>query len=253
MAVALEVSRKLAASPEYVKRLQDWVVAEAAKAADPVDPGDKGVNAYSALTYKLLERYGRPGFSTTVISRWINGKVLDEVRGSSLERIGLLRGYSSDPERAKHAAYLWLTTGQEPSDAPPPSPPQPVPSGHGAPSATAQILDLLQEPLSAVQLRQIVESAIAKMFDHANFTPVEQEEPPMSKQAIAYVVKGWMEENGKSLQDLAQALDVSEDRATQIVARSPLTEEECKAIARLTKLDVEVIRAWGLVPKPPGS
>ncbi|MFH7241749.1 MAG: hypothetical protein ACHWZW_02760 [Spirulina sp.] len=245
------MTRPVAASPEYCERLKSWVTAEAAKFAD--SPNDKGVNRWSAETYKILAQFGQRGISTTMVSRWINGDITDELRAPTLTKLGLLKGYSTDPEEAKRMAYLWLTTGQESKASPVKMLPVAIPDTSGSSEALDQILTLLyREPLSPQQMRQVIEAVLDRLVTLANAAPVIEPEPepepaPLAHEAISHLLNGWLKATGASLKELAEKLSITEERAKQILARSQLTPDECESLASLLNLNVETIKAWGVV------
>jgi predicted XRE-type DNA-binding protein len=230
----------VAVDKDYVERLQGWVTKEAKRFARA--EGESGVNAYSRHTSAVLAQYGLDGFAPAQISRWIKGRVTQEIKGETLARLGILKKLSTDPEEAATQAYLWLNGQAVPEAA----------AETGA-SASESVDDFSHHPLvqqvereeSAAVLRAVALAAVERLHTLAQGQAPE-EEPPMPKQtALTNLLTGWMTTNTKTEEDLASILDVDVSRVEEIMSGTPLNMEECQTISELTNLSVEALISFG--------
>lgn len=240
MGVCVMARSCMAVDRAYVERLQAWVTGEAGRVA--TNPQDKGINALSRHTEKVLAPYGVDGFSTTVISRWVNGEVKQELRAESLERIGLLRGFSKDKDEARQMAYTWLSTGRLPDSTPALMPPTIAPPDVADAIAQGQY-DLEQTKAIAV-------AAIERLAAIAQTpTPDVKTEVQPVDSSLKLILKGLISTGRTTLPDMTKAVGVDEARMSDIIEGYPMSPDECLAVSALTKLTPETLVAWGLCPE----
>ncbi|MEM9152130.1 MAG: hypothetical protein AAGB19_16980 [Cyanobacteria bacterium P01_F01_bin.3] len=67
-----------------------------------------GQNAFARYTERFLSKFDLPGFASGVLGRWKEGKLTEGLEDDTLRRIGLLKGFSSDPLVAQKVCYHWL-------------------------------------------------------------------------------------------------------------------------------------------------
>jgi len=228
----------MAVDRAYVERLREWVTAEAARVA--TNPADKGINALSRHTEAVLAPYGVDGFSTTVISRWVNGEVKQELRAESLERIGLLRGFSRDKDEARQLAYTWLSTGRLPDG------PAPIAPSTDLPDAIAR------GQYDVEQTKRIAMAAIERLAaiaaGNGATTTAQQTEVQPVDSSLKLILEGLIATGRKPLAEMAEEVGVTEERMAAIVEGYPMTPDECRAVSALTKLTPDTLVAWGLCP-----
>ncbi|PZV02436.1 MAG: hypothetical protein DCF32_15045 [Leptolyngbya sp.] len=237
----------MAVDQRYIDRLVGWVTEEAAKLA----PGDKGVNAFSADSAVKLAKYpGLGGFSTTVVSRWINRQVAQGLKSKNLQRIGILKGFSEDPAEAETLAYLWLSGLDDPKPKEPTAP-QDLTKNNKEDSTQDIIARLRDSPISPENLEQIIVAAVARLVAIAASSPQdipEEPEQPMETPLI-YLLRGWLSSGNRTVEDLASEVGVTKERAERILEGYALDPDECLKVAKLANLEVGTIVAWGACPK----
>lgn len=243
----------MAVDQHYVDRLVDWVTSEAAK----LGGGAKGVNAFSANSAVRLAAYPElGGFSTTVVSRWINRQISQGLKSKNLQRIGLLKGFSTDPAEAETLAYLWLSGLDKPKSADQvdrveaKADAAPAAKTDATPDAK-RIIAQLEKGLPAEDLVAVITAAAEALARQATAAlsqekPEDQEKP--IETPLTYVLRGWLSKGDKSINDLAAALNVSVPQAERILEGYPLTAEDCYKVAALTNLEVTTIVGWGACP-----
>jgi hypothetical protein len=230
MAAAVAVER------DYVERIQSWVAQEASKFAR--NERESGVNAYSRHTSAVLSKHGLDGFAPAQISRWIKGDVVQEIKGETLSRLGILKGLSSDPDEAATKAYLWLN-GQEVPETAKSEAPVSAPLSH---PLVAQV-EQQQDP---DLLHAIAVTAIGRLKELAYVSFDAESEDPMPRQTpLTNLLTGWMQTNSKTAEDLADLIGCSVARVEEIMSGASLTMDECKVVAPLTNLDLATLMAWG--------
>lgn len=253
----IEVSALLggmAVDQHYVDRLVDWVTSETAK----LGGGAKGVNAFSADSAVRLAAYlGLGGFSTKVVSGWINRKVSQGLRSKNLQRIGLLKGFSTDPAEAETLAYMWLSGLDNPKPADQvdrveaKTDAAPAAKTDAAFDAKRMIAQLEKGVLPAEDLVAVITAAAEALARQATAVPSQEKSEDQEKlieKPLTYVLRSWLSKGDKSIDDLAAALNVSGPQAERILEGYPLTAEDCYKVAALTDLEVATIVGWGACP-----
>ena len=240
----------MAVDRAYIERLQGWVVGEARRVA--TSPNDKGINALSRHTEKVLAPFGVEGFSTTVISRWVNGEVKQELRAESLERIGLLRGFSKDKDQARQLAYIWLSTGQTPGEVSPLAI-SPQEADRAASQGQEDIAkQIAQGQFTVEQLKAMMIAAIEHLAAIATSSQQPSSDTKDRVQPVETTLKWLLNgliNGGKTTHEkLAAEIGVDKDRIVELIEGYPMTVEECHAMARFTNLKPESLAEWGLCP-----
>jgi hypothetical protein len=220
----------------YIDRLQEYIAAECA--AHARRQGETGVNAYARYTERVLSKWGLSGFAPGQISRWMRREVKANLDGKTLERLGLLKGYSDSPEKAGKLAWAWLNGEQELSAS--------ITTDKGSHEDLSDIVRQIQYgQYNAGQLRLIAVAAIDKLADQVE---EDTERPQPLETALTWLLRGWMAQQGKSLVDLANTVGVSTRRMQQIIDGHPMEWDECRAVASLTRLKPSTLVEWGLCP-----
>lgn len=239
----------MAVDQHYVDRLVDWVTSETAK----LGGGAKGVNAFSADSAVRLAAYpGLGGFSTKVVSGWINRKVSQGLKSKNLQRIGLLKGFSTDPAEAETLAYLWLSGLDKPKPADQVDRVEAKTDAAPAAFDAKRIIAQLEKGvLPAEDLVAVITAAAEALARQATAAPSQEKSEDQEKlieKPLTCVLRGWLSKGDKSIDDLAAALNVSISQAERILEGYPLTAEDCYKVAALTSLEVATIVGWGACP-----
>jgi hypothetical protein len=240
----------MAVDEAYKERLWEWISSEAGKLAE--NPGDKGVNAFSRHSAQVLSRWGMDGLSTTIISKWLDRQILAEIKSKNLTRIGLLKGLSEDPKEAEQMAYLWLQGQPVPETPSTFINPRLLPETASTHPLVAQVAN--ESSLQASDLQAIALAAINRLGALASCSDTqheeeEEEETPVDT-PLTYLLQGWLAKNGKTPEDLASLLGVSQERVEKILEGYPLSGEECGKMATLLNLTVDTLVTWGACPYP---
>ncbi|WP_228053113.1 hypothetical protein [Nodosilinea sp. LEGE 07298] len=244
----------MAVDQHYVDRLVDWVTSEAAK----LGGGAKGVNAFSTDSAVRLAAYpGLGGFSTTVVSRWINRQIKQGLKSKNLQRIGLLKGFSTDPAEAETLAYLWLSGLDKPKPADQVDRGEVKPDAVPAPQTEAifdakRIIVQIEKGLPAEDLVAIITASVEALARQSTAAPSQEKPEDQDKPIetpLTNVLRSWLSKGDKNINDLAAALNVSVPQVERILEGHPLTAEDCYKVAALTSLEVDTIVGWGACPE----
>lgn len=229
-------------SQDYVKRLQDYITDQCAEHARK--PGDKGVNAYSRYTERVLSEWGLSGFAAGQISRWLRGEVNAGLEDYTLQRLGLLRGLTRDPEQAEALARAWLNGDEMPVES---LSLQVVAELPGRYEVIPVITQIHRGEYGPQQLRQIAIAAIDKLTDVAKQADRGNAEEPQET-AVTWLLQGWMTQQGHGIEELASRLGTTVERAERIMQGYPMIESECWAVSKITRLKPETLIEWGVCP-----
>jgi hypothetical protein len=233
-------------SENYVNRLREYITAECTAHARRA--GEKGVNQYAAYTAKVLSRWGLPGFAAGQVSRWVRGEVKAELDGRTLQRLGLLKGYSDEPEEAGKMAWAWLQGEGEPDVLQLPSLTRELPSTY---AVGGDVVDQIAAGIyNPGQLREIAIAAIDQLVS-ADDDDGEGEPEPVET-PLTWLLRAWISSNG-GMDALAREIGTTVDRADEIVRSYPMTVAECKEVSRLTRLSIATLAEWGLCPTEKSS
>jgi len=235
-------------SEGYVNRLRDYITAECV--AHARRPGDKGVNAYSRYTERILSEWDLPGFAAGQISRWLRGEVKAELDGRTLQRLGLLKELSREPEEAGKLAWAWLNGDGEPEPTPgvPLTAAEQLAANYIASVDADFVLEQIKsKQFSSVQLKEIAIAAVEQLAANVEDNSEVEESTPRES-ALTWLLQGWMTQRGSTVADLAVVIGTSVERTQKIIQGYPMTVPECMAVADLTRLKPETLAEWGLCP-----
>ena len=204
-----------------------------------------GQNKFAAYTSTVLAKYGMKGFASEMISRWRRRQITEGLSDRTVRRIGLLKGFSDDPEEAQRLAYRWLNDPNFDAEraADFAGGLQRVANAVTTSVTAASAVDQIRVgQFSAIELRDIVIAAVEVLS--ASITGEAM--PKNVKTPLSHMVKGLMAEDELSVEDLASEIEVHPQDIERSLNGQPISLEACQKLAARLNLKLQTLLDWGV-------